>query len=164
MAPTTPPDRPRAATRGERLIISLALGDWVYTDATWDVSSLWFVEPGAKHCTWMSWDASGDQLGWYINLQEPFLRTDRGFQYMDLMLDVVIRPDGSWRWKDDDEFALMVGRGLISKELARSVRREGESAVARFQAKQPPFCDPWPEWQPDSMRGVPMLPDAWDIV
>jgi protein associated with RNAse G/E len=40
-------------------------------------------------------------LGWYVNLQCPFRRTEVGIEAMDLMLDVVVDPDGTWRWKDD---------------------------------------------------------------
>ncbi|MEX1103331.1 MAG: DUF402 domain-containing protein, partial [Dehalococcoidia bacterium] len=125
MAPTTPPYRPRAGTRGERLMASLELGDWVHAEFPWDVSSIWLVEPGVSHAVWVSWREDGSHLGWYVNLQEPFVRTDRGFKYMDLMLDVVVNPDRSWYWKDEDEFALMVKRGLISRERARVVRAAG---------------------------------------
>ena len=48
--------------------------------------------------------------GWYVNLQKPFRRTARGFETMDLMLDLVVEVDRSWWWKDEDELETFVVR------------------------------------------------------
>jgi hypothetical protein len=52
-------------------------------------------------------------------LQEPFRRTSRGFATMDLMIDVIVSPDRTWRWKDEDELAVFVERGAFDAGLAR---------------------------------------------
>lgn len=162
MAPTTPAHRERSATRRERMVTSLELGDWTHVEVEWGVSSIWLVEPCVNHGVCTSWDGEGEWLGWYFNLQEPFVRTERGFHYMDLMLDIVVSPDRSWRWKDEDEFALMLERGLISEGRARAVRAEGEKVVARMAADDRPFCEPWVEWRSDPSWALPVLPAAWE--
>ena len=58
---------------------------------------------------WLSFLESGEQWGWYVNFQEPYRRTERGIETMDLALDIIAEPDrSSWRWKDEDEFALLI--------------------------------------------------------
>ena len=47
--------------------------------------------------------------GWYVNLEEPGVRWDdgevAGVDIVDQDLDIVVGPDRSWQWKDEDEFA-----------------------------------------------------------
>ncbi len=159
--PVVPPSRLAAETRGERLMSCLAREDWVFVDSAWDVSTLWLIQPGAMHATWVSYLDDGTHWGWYINLQRPFLRTSRGIQTMDLMLDVIIEPDlSSWRWKDEDEFQALIEWGLIDPDEALSVRAEALSVVAKASRREPPFSDPWPSWKPDSDWPLPSLGDA----
>ncbi len=160
-APSTPPTRVRASTRTERIMSNLAKRDWVLEDRRYDVSSLWLAEPGADHAVWVSWLGTGEHWGWYINLQEPFRRTDRGFQWMDLMLDVIVEPDRNWKWKDEDDFAAMIDRGLIDPAHAEAVRREGEKIIRRVEGNEPPFSEPWPAWRPDPNWPIPALPHDW---
>lgn len=163
-APTTPPTRPRGATRAERLMKCLALCDWTLTDREWDVSSLWLTNTHDHHAVWVSWLEDGEHFGWYINLQEPFRRTASGFQWMDLMLDVVVEPDRSWRWKDEDDFQGMIDHGLLDEAKAKAVRAEAEDVIGRLEANEPPFCDPWPDWRPDPAWQAPALPPDWDRI
>ena len=57
---------------------------------------------------------------------------------MDQLLDVVIDPDLSWRWKDEDELREAVELGLMSEGRADAVRREAERAIERLEARQCP--------------------------
>ena len=157
-APTVPPHRPRAPSRAERLTSCLAREDWVLVEREWDVSSLWFVEPERYSCAWMSWLPGGEHYGWYVNLQEPFTRTSEGFDWMDLMLDILVEPDRSWRWKDEDEFAALIDAELIDEDGVASVRSAADVAIARLTAGAAPFDDSWLEWQPDPAWRRPELP------
>ncbi len=161
-APTTPPTRVREPTRGERLAATAALGDWVFRDAEWDVDTLSLIRAGDWHALWVSWLDSGEHWGWYVNLQEPFRRTTRGFATMDLMLDVIIDPDGSWRWKDEDELDALVARGVFTPSVAARVREEALRVVDCLHRHAPPFDAPWPEWRPDPAWRLPQLPRLWD--
>ena len=157
-APTTPPHLPRAADRGERLAHCALSGDWVFRDAEWDVDTLVLLREGAWHALWVSWLPSGEHWGWYVNLQLPFRRTELGFETMDLVLDLIVDPDGSWRWKDEDELATWVARGVFEPELAERIRAEGESVLARA-----PWPTGWEKWRPDPAWELPELPDGWDV-
>jgi hypothetical protein len=160
--PIMPPSRRIDGPRAVRLASCLELGDWVFEDAEWDVSTLWLMRAGEWHAQWVSWLEDGSYWGWYVNLQEPFRRTANGFETMDLVLDVLIDPDRSWRWKDEDELAVFVDRGLFDEELEARLREEGLRVVRRAERGQSPFDEPWPDWRPDPSWAAPKLPDDWE--
>jgi len=161
-APTTPPGRPREEDRGERLAQCALSGEWVFRDAIWDVDTLVLLREGAWHAVWVSWLPSGEHWGWYVNLQLPFRRNERGFETMDLVLDILVDPDRTWRWKDEDELETWVARGVVDPELAARIREEGLEVAGRAERGEPPFSEPWPEWQPDPTWKLPVLPEGWD--
>jgi len=161
---TTPPTRPRAATRAERLSQCLIERDWVLKDFTWPVSTLVHVTEGNWYAVWVSWRESDEAWGWYINLQRPFRRTAHSLQTMDLMLDVTVDLDRQWHWKDEDEFAALITAGLIDEQEATQVRTAAWQGIAEVEANQPPFSDPWHDWRPDPAWTVPVLPAGWDRV
>jgi hypothetical protein len=160
-APTTPPTRGREATRGDRLATCAALGDWVFVDAVWEVSTLALMREGDWHALWISWLDDGQQWGWYVNLQQPYRRTELGFETMDLMLDVVVELDRSWWWKDEDELQTFVERGVFDHSLAQRVREEGLRVARRAERNEPPFNEPWHDWRPPSSWSIPKLPPHW---
>jgi hypothetical protein len=82
---------------------------------------------------------------------------------MDLALDVIVFPDGSWRWKDDDELATYVERGVLDGELAKRLKDEGMTAVHRAANGEPPFDEPWPSWRPEPGWSAPALPEDWEV-
>lgn len=161
--PEPAPGSPQEQTRGERLSGAASRGDWILADAQWDVSTLWLMREGDWHALWFSWHADGQPWGWYVNLQEPFRRTLRGLVTMDCVLDLVIEPDGSWRWKDEDELEAWMARGAIAPTLAQRLRAEGVRVAKRAERGEPPFAGGWPEWRPDPSWPVPELPDGWDV-
>ena len=135
----------------------------MHVDHEWDVSSLWLLRPGDWHALWVSW-VGERHFGWYVNLQRPLRRTPLGFEAMDMMLDVVVEPDLTWRWKDEDEFADLLGRGLVDRATGDRVRAEGEAVIGRVERREPPFTEPWPDWRPDPAWPTPELPSGWDVV
>jgi hypothetical protein len=161
-APTTPPTRPREPTRGERLATSLLLGDWTFGDATWDVSTLCLMREDEWHAVWVSWLDDGRQWGWYVNLQRPYRRTTCGFETMDLVLDVTIDLDRSWRWKDEDELETFVSRGVFDTRLAGRLRADALEVVRCAERGEPPFDGSWSDWRPDPSWMSPELPPGWD--
>lgn len=160
--PVTPPSRPDPPVRKDRVIENLARCDWTMGDHVWDVSSLWIVRPGDWHAVWVSWVGAGAHLGWYVNLQMPYRRSEIGIDAMDLMLDVVVEPDRTWRWKDDDEFDEIVDRGIFAPTTAARVRGEAEDVIGRIERAEPPFSEPWPSWTPDPSWALPTLPTGRD--
>lgn len=158
----TPPHRTDSGSRTQRIIELLIHADWVHVDHVWEVSSLWVLRPEEWHAVWVSWLPTGDHLGWYINLQRPFTRTAIGFESMDLMLDVVVYPDGTWRWKDADEFEQIVHRQILDSGAARRIRDEADTALRRLAAGHEPFTPEWTHWRPEPSWSVPELSPGWD--
>jgi uncharacterized protein DUF402 len=102
---------------------------------------------------------------WYVNLQDPLVRTRIGFDTVDHVLDVVIELDRSgWRWKDEEELAAAVRLGLFTEEEAAGFRSWGERAVDRLMGGEPPFDRDWSGWRPDPTWREPELPDGWDRI
>jgi hypothetical protein len=161
-APTSPPGRPREENRGERLATCALSGEWVFRDAIWDVDNLVLLRERDWHAVWVSWLPSGEHWGWYVNLQRPFRRTELGFETMDLVLDVIVDPDRSWRWKDENELETWLRRGVLEPELAEHIRAEGLEVARRAERDEAPFSEPWHEWRPDPAWELPELPYGWD--
>ena len=160
--PMTPPGRPDPGDRTARIIELLKRCDWVHVDHVWDVSCLWLLRPGDRHAVWVSWLPSGEQLGWYINLQRPFRKTSIGIESMDMMLDVVAEPDRTWSWKDDDEFQQILDRGILDPATGQRVRDEALEVIGRIERNEPPFNQHWPQWRPDPSWSTPELLPGWD--
>jgi hypothetical protein len=114
--------------------------------------------PGDAHAIWHFWRGEERHFaGWYVNLQEPFRRHEEGFDTQDQELDIVVRPDGSWEWKDEDKMDDWVRRGRFTREEVAEIRAEGERVLAEW-----PFPTGWEEWRPDPSWPVPELPEGWD--
>jgi hypothetical protein len=107
---------------------------------------------------------SGSAHSWYVNLEEPLRRTGLGFDTLDHELDVIVELDGSWRWKDEDDLAEAIRRGVIPAQDELRMRADGERAVRRILDREPPFDRDWTTWRPDPSWPIPILPEGWDRV
>ena len=123
--------------------------------------TLRLTPPGEAHSVDLYWGEGGDFLGWYVNLQDPLARGPIGFDTGDHILDLWVRPDRSWEWKDEDELAEVAALGFFDAREVAAIRREGERVVERVAAWAPPFCDSWEDWRPDPAWPVPALPRGW---
>ncbi|MGA9162672.1 MAG: DUF402 domain-containing protein [Actinomycetota bacterium] len=103
-------------------------------------------------------------MHWYVNLEEPLRRTDIGFDTLDQELDVIVELDGSWRWKDEDDLAEAIRRGVIPAKEEPRLRADGERAAHRIVDREPPFDHEWSDWRPDPDWPVPALPQGWDRI
>jgi hypothetical protein len=143
------PDQPwrlELRPRGDRPILSFAWPDTPYSV--------------------LLWTAVEERRVWYVNLQDPLMRTAIGFDTVDHALDVVVELDrSSWRWKDEDELAEAVDEGLFTPGEASDFRAWGERAVDRILSGEPPFDRDWEGWRPEPawiLPELPELPDGWD--
>ena len=111
-----------------------------------------------------NWDP-GEQLfsGWYVNLEQPWIRTPIGFDSHDDVLDVTVANDlGSWSWKDIDELAWSVEVGKLSASHAEAARQAGRAAIALIESRNWPFQDSaWHRFMPERSWGLPRLPHDW---
>jgi hypothetical protein len=131
--------------------------DWELRDHLWHTRNvLLLIRPGDWYSLELLWDDGGRFTGWYVNIQEPLRRSPIGFDTDDLILDLVVQPDGSSAWKDEDELAEAVVLGRFSEPEAAEVRRIGERVVA-----SKPWPTGWEDWRPDAGWPVPTLPGDW---
>jgi len=129
-------------------------------DAVWQHNHvLRFMRPGDMHTIELFWDEEWQFRGWYVNLQAPLVVRDGRFDTTDWALDVVVSPDGSWEWKDEDDFAQALALGVFDDETAGRVRAEGEAVVA-----QRPWPTGWEGWRPPGDWLPLPLPRDWNVV
>ncbi|MEV6811598.1 DUF402 domain-containing protein [Micromonospora sp. NPDC051296] len=127
-----------------------------------------FLPTGAAHSVWWFRDAHGRFVGWYVNLEEPGVRWDdgglAGVDMVDQDLDVLVRPDRSWEWKDEGEFVERLAfpeHYWVADEAA--VRAEGKRVIAVAEAGAFPFDGTWCDFTPPPQWVAPeLLPDGWD--
>ncbi|MFV2017086.1 DUF402 domain-containing protein [Micromonospora sp. LOL_023] len=127
-----------------------------------------FLPAGAAHSVWWFRDDSGRFLNWYVNLEEPGVRwvDDHlaGVDVVDQDLDVVVRPDRSWMWKDEEEFVERLAfpdHYWVRDEAA--VRAEGRRVIKIAEAGEFPFDGTWCDFRPDPAWALPAeLPTGWD--
>ncbi len=137
--------------------------EWVLREDVWTLEVLRIITPGSRHCILLIWtEGFREFLLWYVNLEDPFVRTAIGFDYKDRLLDIEIAPDLSrWKWKDEDELREAVGRGVLTAEEAQVFRAEGEEVIAALEERRPPFDERWDLWRPDADWPVPGFPEGW---
>lgn len=134
----------------------------VQRDRWFGTGVLKLSRPREPWSVWLFWEPGWQFKNWYVNLEEPGTRWEGGVDSRDHFLDISVRPDRSWVWHDEDEFAQAQRDGLVDAQLAERVRAAGRSAVQVIEAWGPPFTDGWQHWRPNPEWGVPSLPDDWD--
>jgi len=144
--------------------LRIPVDDWTFRQRDTSRRFLSFAWPDRAYAVMAFWE-DDEFAGWYLNLQTPLRPTAIGFDYVDHLLDVLVSPDrSSWRWKDEDELAEAVGRGVFSPADAETFRAAGEQAVEHLTGGAPPFDRDWTSWRPDPSWSRPELPDGWDRV
>ena len=122
---------------------------------------LTLTPPNSWHSVWLFWTAEWQFKTWYVNFQSPVRRTPHGIQFHDYALDIVVRPDMSWSWKDTDEFEELVARTFFTVEQVSSIRAEADLMVRTIESRGTPFCDGWEDWRPNRCWCTPRLPGDW---
>jgi predicted RNA-binding protein associated with RNAse of E/G family len=100
---------------------------------------------GRAYSIWGVYTPDGKILkGWYCNVCVPLDVSETTFDVRDLLLDVLVYPDGSYSILDEDEFAMACKDGLPAElaMLARQAVAEIEAQLARrvkpFDVISPP--------------------------
>jgi hypothetical protein len=120
--------------------------------------------PGRAHSVWLFWTDGnyGRRLSkYFINMEEPFRRTPIGFDTQDHTLDVVVQPDLSWTWRDEDELENHVVEGFFTADLANAARAEGISVVEEILRSAHPCLIGWPDWVPEKEWKIPAVSAEW---
>ena len=138
-------------------------GPWELEDKVLEGGVLSFAFPQTGYAVLMRSDAQGTFTHLYVNLQSALRRSPVGFDYTDHFLDVRIPVDrSSYEWKDEDELAEAVSRGMVSERSAHDIRWAGERAVEHVLLREPPFDLDWTPWRPDPGWEALSLPEGWN--
>ena len=130
--------------------------DWELVDTAPKRDQICVARPGRAHSVYVFWSHDRAVDHWYVNFEQPLRRSPIGFDTFDEKLDLIVRPDGSYRWKDEDELEQAAAAGLLD---ADAVRGEAERVLEEW-----PFPTGWEDWRPDPAWPVPELPEGWDCV
>jgi hypothetical protein len=91
---------------------------------SWTRDAVTLTRPGRPHSIYVFW-REGAFEHWYVNFEEPLRRTPVGYDTFDHKLDLIVMPDGTYRWKDEDELEQAAARGLL--DPTRSAPRPSAS-------------------------------------
>ena len=134
--------------------------DWTLVEGEFARNALRIVTPGGRHSILHFFGDDGGFEGWYVNIERPFRRSAVGFDFLDLELDLFVRPDGSWDLLDEDELDEAVARGVIAVGEAAQVRAEADRVLAAW-----PFPTGYEDFSPDpDWQKRPALPAGWDTI
>jgi hypothetical protein len=153
---------------------SMPFTEWVTAGTslkhgTWNGPGvLKLLPPDAAHSVWWFRDDQDRFAAWYVNLERPGIRWDdgsvAGIDIVDEDLDIVVAPDRTWQWKDEEEFVerlALAAHYWVADEAA--VRAEGERVVKEIESGVFPFDGTWCDWQPPPEWTPPAeLPTGWD--
>lgn len=124
---------------------------WGHLDAWQGTTVLKLRRAGEWYSVWKFFDAEGAFVSWYVNFETPYARTAAGVEVNDLQLDIVIAPDGSWRWKDVQDLSPSLASGRITQEELLSVLAAA-AQVAELLDRDERWWAPWDEWSPTGGR------------
>ena len=115
--------------------------------------ALGFVRPGSRWSIWVHFVEDAFR-SWYVNFERDHVRAGSILDFVDEKLDFVVKPDGTVRWKDEDELEQAAASGYLD---AADVRAQAEAVLA-----DPPWPTGWEGWRPDPAWPVPELPPGWE--
>jgi hypothetical protein len=130
--------------------------DWELEDTAPSRDQICVARRGRAHSVYVFWRPHWEVEHWYVNFERPLERTELGVDTFDWKLDLIVHPDGSYRWKDEDELEQAAALGLLD---ADEVRAEAADVLAEW-----PFPTGWEDWRPDPAWPAPQLPKGWDVV
>ncbi|GIE95205.1 DUF402 domain-containing protein [Paractinoplanes rishiriensis] len=109
---------------------------------------------GADYSIRWFFRADGTFYRWYANLEAPsVVWRDAGFTGIDTAdwdLDVVVQPDRSWEWKDEELFtARLRFPDAYWVDDEDRVRRAGREVIELVEAGAFPFDGTWCDYRPD---------------
>lgn len=76
---------------------------------------------------------------WYCNINTPFRLGDAELTYVDMDIDIVVRPDFSYQVLDEDEFAINTERYGYSEQEIRHVHEALHELTSTIEGRQFPF-------------------------
>ncbi|MDR6971569.1 DUF402 domain-containing protein [Leifsonia shinshuensis] len=88
-------------------------------------------------------------MSWYVNFQQPLIRTQHGFDTMDETLDLLVSPDfRSWERKDHDELELALEMGVYEQHDAQRILDSCVAVESALEHGEVPWDRKWRDWRP----------------
>ncbi len=118
--------------------------------------------PGDAYSVWVFWE--GDErrfAGWYLNLEAPYVRTERGIDTHDHELDLWSEDGQTWEFKDAELMEQRVAEGLFTAEEAAAIEAEGTRLEAEVRGGGGWWDAAWATWAPAPDLLAPRLPSDW---
>lgn len=100
--------------------------------------------------------------GWYLNVEEPFRRTEVGYDLQDLELDVWIPVGGKPGLKDADLLEERVADGRYSPDQASAIHALGRELLGRLERGERWWDEAWSRFEPDPAWRAPAFPPGWE--
>jgi protein associated with RNAse G/E len=145
----------------DRVLQQVDSGVWHVRERAWQwTNCLHVLQPDQWWGTSLMWTAAtGEFLCWYVDFRAPLVRSGDSLNTRDLQLDIVISPDGTWQWKDEDHYQFSVDTGFISADERAAVDASRESVVAQIEAGRFPFDGALADFALPAE--LPTLPPGW---
>jgi protein associated with RNAse G/E len=123
----------------------------------WRGDVLVLMLPEAGYSVWWLFQ-EGDFTGWYVNLEEPYVRRNGAVETTDHVLDIVVTRQRRWQWKDVDEFDERIGEPFYFDRVAgEAIRAEGRRLIKLIEAGDFPFDGTYTDFRPDPGWPLPRL-------
>ena len=127
-------------------------------------NKLYCWRPGRWSRINLGWHpATGDFMGWYVNFEQPVAATSTGIWGKDLVLDLLIAPDGTLSPKDEADFEEAIDRGIVPAELRGIFADETERVLAELDEESGPFAPASVSFRPATGWSHPALPASHAI-
>jgi len=98
-----------------------------------------YYYPERPYAIWQVERPDGGVKGWYCNIGSPLREDGDTLSFDDLLLDVLVYPDGRYEVLDEDEYATARTEGLPDLQIQQATT--GLAAVlAQIEACTPPFA------------------------
>lgn len=145
----------------EQALPNLAARSWALSPWTWQSTiSLRQVVADRWFAVTAFFDADGHEFkGWYVDFERPPLRRHFGIDTRDLFIDLIVNPDFSLRWKDEEEYERAIALGLMS-EAERGHIEDARAEALELVGSRELQQGAWHDWRLDDLWDPPILPEA----
>ena len=92
------------------------------------------------------------------------MRTDIGVDTTDHSLDLVIKPDFTWQWKDDDIAQQWVDLGVYTQAHTDQFFADGAAVIEMAKRRLFPFDGSFRDWEPSPAWPVPTVRPGWEDI
>ena len=133
----------------ETMLAQMASGRPELVDLTWTRTiTLSVFDQGAVWVPRLFWDAgTGHFLGYYVDFVRPLVFGAGTIDTCDLELDVVIAPNGAWRYKDEASYDRLRQLGWVSDADHEAIEAAKPIVTAAIESKRFPFDGSLVDWR-----------------